>query len=331
MTLYRMTARLRAVVALLILALVAVAGCSSSTSDPADKSATRQVQTERGAITVPANPQRIAVVNGALAGYLFDLGVPVKAADPRVLGVTLKPGEFPAAWDADAKKQGTALLPSGDDINLEFIAAQQPDLIIGGGQGFPAQQSIQAYDQLSAIAPTVLVSTTFTNWQDQLKAVADAVGRADRVDGLIGQYNDKVAKVRSSIKPPQGAVSVFQSRKDLKPSVIAPGTPLATLLTEAGFTIDKQVEAKAGNPSRPAAADWVSFSPELLTTVVDAPALIVIQLDGGRTLDQLKQDPMLANLPAFRSGQVYELPATSQRPDYRNVMSTLDLLAARFK
>lgn len=331
MTLSRRTARLRAAVALLLLALVAVAGCSSSTSDTTDKSATRQVQTERGAITVPAAPQRIAVVNGALAGYLFDLGVPVKAADPRVLGVTLPPGAFPAAWDADAKKQGTALLPSGDNINLEFIAAQQPDLIIGGGQGFPAQQSIQAYDQLSAIAPTVLVPTTLTNWQDQLKAVAEAVNRADRVDALIGAYNDKVAKVRSSIKLPQGAITVFQSRKDLKPSVIAPGTPLATLLTEAGFTIDNQVEAKAGNPARPAAADWVSFSPELLTTVVDAPAVMVIQLDGGRSLEQLKQDPMLAKLPAFQSGQVYELPPTSQRPDYRSVMNTLDLLAARFK
>ncbi|MFF3228085.1 ABC transporter substrate-binding protein [Nocardia suismassiliense] len=331
MMMSRKTARVRAAVAVLSLALVAVAGCSSSASDTADKSATRQVQTERGAVTVPAEPQRVAVVNGALAGYLFDLGVPVKAADPRMLGVTLQPGAFPAAWDADAKKQGTALLPSGDDINLEFIAAQQPDLIIGGGQGYPAQQSIQAYDQLSAIAPTVLVPTTLNNWQDQLKVVADAVGRADRVPGLIDAYNDKVAKVRSSIKPPQGAVAVFQSRKDLKPSVIAPSTPLATLLTEVGFTIDKEVEAKAGNPSRAAAADWVSFSPELLTTVVDAPAVIVIQLDGGRNLEQLAQDPMLAKLPAFRSGQVYELPATSQRPDYRHVMSTLDLLAARFK
>ncbi|MFI6217113.1 Fe2+-enterobactin ABC transporter substrate-binding protein [Nocardia brasiliensis] len=331
MTLSRMTARLRAAVALLILALVAVAGCSSSGSDTADKSATRQVQTERGAVTVPAEPQRIAVVNGALAGYLFDLGANVKAADPRVLGVTLQPGEFPAAWDADAKKQGTALLPSGDDINLEFIAAQQPDLIIGGGQGYPGQQSLQAYDQLSAIAPTVLVPTTLNNWQDQLKVVAETIGRADKVDALITAYRDRVAKVRSAIKPPQGAVAVFQSRKDLKPSVIAPGTPLATLLTDVGFTIDNQVEAKAGNPTRAAAADWVAFSQELLTTVVDAPAVIVVQLDGGRTVEQLKQDPLMAKLPAFQSGQVYELPPTSQRPDYRNAMNTLDLLEARFK
>ncbi|WP_228538274.1 hypothetical protein [Nocardia sp. XZ_19_385] len=91
------------------------------------------------------------------------------------------------------------------------------------------------------------------------------------------------------------------------------------------------METKAGNPARATAADWVSFSPELTSVVVDAPALFVVQLDGGRSIAQLKDDPMLAALPAFRSGQVYELPATSQRPDYRHAMATLDLLASRFK
>lgn len=323
---------MRAAVALLILALVAVvASCSSSSSDETSKSGTREVQTARGAIAVPADPQRIVVVNGSLAGYLFDLGAKVKGADPRVLGVTLKPGEFPAAWSEDAKKQNTALLPSGDNINLEFIAAQQPDLIIGGGQGYPGQQSIDNYDKLAAIAPTALVPSNILNWQDQLKAVADIVNQSAKVDGLISAYNTKLAKVKSTIKVPQGAVSVYQSRKDLKPSVIATGTPLATLLGNVGFTMDDKVEAKAGNPQRAAAADWVGFSPELLTTVVDAPVLFVVQLDGGRSLAQLKEDPLLAKLPAFQANQVYELPPTSQRPDYRNAMATLDLLAERFK
>ncbi|MEV0766083.1 ABC transporter substrate-binding protein [Nocardia sp. NPDC050435] len=327
-----MPARVRAALALFLLAALAVvAGCSSSDTEGTQSSGTREVQTDRGPVTVPADPQRIAVVNGSLGGYLFDLGAKVKAADPRLLGVTLPPGEFPALWSADAKAQGTAVLPSGDNINLEFIAAQQPDLIIGGGQGYPGQQSIDAYDKLTAIAPTVLISSKLTNWQDQLKAVADVIGKSDKVEGLISSYNRKVAEVKAAIKVPAGTISVFQSRKDNKPSVVAPTTPLAALLTEVGFTVDSAVEAKAGNPARPAAADWVNFSPELTSVVVDAPALFIVQLDGGRTIAQLKQDPVLAALPAFRSGQLYELPSTSQRPDYRHVMATLDLIAKTFK
>ncbi|QBS40724.1 iron siderophore-binding protein [Nocardia sp. CS682] len=332
MSVHRMTARVRAAAALLILALVAVlAACGNSTSDESSKSGTRQVETAKGVVTVPADPQRIVVVNGALAGYLYDLGAKVKAADPRALGVTLKPGEFPPAWAADAKQQGTEAVPSGDSMNLEFIAAQQPDLIIGGGPGYPGQQSINDYDKLTAIAPTALVPSNITNWQDQLKSVADIVNQSAKVDKLITAYNDKVAKVKAGIKVPQGATAVMQSRKDNKPTLVAPNTPLAALLSSVGITMDDKVEAKAGNPPRPAAGDWVSFSPELLSTVVDAPVLFVVTLDGGRNIAQLKEDPMLAQLPAFRAGQVYELPTTSQRPDYRSAMSTLDLLAERFK
>ncbi|MFC9894276.1 ABC transporter substrate-binding protein [Nocardia sp. NPDC127579] len=326
-----MTARWRAALALLLLAALAVVtGCGSSDTETAATGGTREVQTARGPVTVPADPQRIAVVNGSLAGYLFDLGANVKSVDPRILGVTLAPGEFPAAWAEDAKRQGVTILPSGDNLNLEFIAAQQPDLIIGGGQGFPGQQSIDAYDKLSAIAPTALVPSNLTAWQDQLKSVADIVGKADRVQPLSNAYTAKVAEVKAAIKIPAGTVSVLQSRMDGKPSLIAPGGPLATLLTDVGFQVDATVEAKAGNPARPAAADWVTISPEMLSVVADAPSLFVVRLDGGRSIEQLKQDPLLAALPAFKSGQVYDMPSTSQRPDYRNSMATLDLLLKQF-
>ncbi|MEV6770307.1 ABC transporter substrate-binding protein [Nocardia sp. NPDC051030] len=330
MTWKRRASRMRAALALLLIASAAVAGCSS-TSDSATASETRAVQTDRGSVTVPSDPKRIVVVNGALAGYLYDLGAPVTAADPRLLGVSGRSGDFPPAWAEDAKRQGTQVLPVGDKINLEFIASQHPDLILGGGQGYPAQQSIDAYDQLSAIAPTVLVSATTTNWQDQLRAVADAVGRGDRVDTLLNAYRDKVKQVKSTIKPPAGSVAYFQSQKSQQPTLVLPTATLPTLLAEVGIVADDKVLAKAGNPSRNEAADWFQFSPELLTAVVDAPVLFVLTLDGGRTATQLATDPMYAKLPAFQQNKVFELPASSQRPDYRGVMSTLDLMAERFQ
>lgn len=330
MSVHRMTARMRAAFALLIVAMAAT-GCGSSTADEAAGTGTRQVETAKGLVTVPADPQRIVVLNGALAGYLFDLDANVKAADPRILGLTLKPGEFPPSWAADAEEQGTVTVPSGDDLNLEFIAAQRPDLIIGGGPGYPGQQTIKNYDKLTAVAPTALVPSDATKWQDQLKSVANIVNRTEKVDSMITTYNDKVAKVKSGLKLPQGAAAVMQSQSDGKPILLVPNAPLGALLTEVGFTVDDKIEAKAGNPPRPAAGDWVTFSPELLSTVVDAPVLFVITVDNGRSIAQLKTDPALAMLPAFQQGQVYELPADSKRPDYRVAVATLDLLADRFK
>ncbi|MFC4125054.1 ABC transporter substrate-binding protein [Nocardia rhizosphaerae] len=332
MSAHRMTARMRSAVALLIVAVTATAvGCGSSTADEAADTGTREVATAKGTVTVPADPQRVVVLNGALAGYLYDLDAKVQAADPRILGLTLNPGEFPPAWAADAEEQGTEAVPSGDDLNLEFIAAQRPDLIIGGGPGWPGQQTIKNYDKLTAIAPTALVPSDAANWQDQLKAVADFVNRPEQVDGMITAYSDKVAQVKAGLKLPQGAAAVWQSQADAKPILLAPNTPLAGLLSDVGITMDEQIEAKAGNPSRAEAGDWVTFSPELISTVVDAPVLFVLQLDGGRDIAALKQDPAMAMLPAFQQNQVYKLPATAKRPDYREAMATLDLLAGYFK
>nr|QIE08719.1 iron compound ABC transporter, periplasmic [Nocardia sp.] len=327
----RSAGRRRAAPALLILALVAVlTACGNSSSGTAD-AGPRTVASAKGPVQVPADPQRIVVLNGNLAGYLYDLEATVVAADPRLLGVPNKPGEFPTGWAEDAKQQGTQAVPSGESINLEFIAAQRPDLIIGGGQGFPGQQSVNAYDQLSAIAPTVLLPTETTYWQDQLRFIAETVNKPANVDTLISNYQAKLTEAKSKIKPPAGATVVFQSIKSQKPTVFVPTAALPALLAEVGFTLDTQVEAKAGNPAKEQSADFISFSPELLNTVVDAPVLFAIPLSGGRSVEQLRGDPLYASLPAFRANTVFELPATSSRPDYRTVMTTLDLLVERFR
>ncbi|MFC4377619.1 ABC transporter substrate-binding protein [Nocardia halotolerans] len=327
----RSAGRRRAAPALLILALVAVlTACGNSSSGTTD-AGPRTVASAKGPVQVPADPQRIVVLNGNLAGYLYDLEATVVAADPRLLGVPNKPGEFPTGWAEDAKQQGTQAVPSGESINLEFIAAQRPDLIIGGGQGFPGQQSVNAYDQLSAIAPTVLLPTETTYWQDQLRFIAETVNKPANVDTLISNYQAKLTEAKSKIKPPAGATVVFQSIKSQKPTVFVPTAALPALLAEVGFTLDTQVEAKAGNPAKEQSADFISFSPELLNTVVDAPVLFAIPLSGGRPVEQLRGDPLYASLPAFRANTVFELPATSSRPDYRTVMTTLDLLVERFR
>ncbi|WP_336085069.1 ABC transporter substrate-binding protein [Nocardia sp. SSK8] len=327
----RSSGRVRAALALLILALVAaLTACGTADSGTA-ASGTREVSSAKGPIQVPADPRRIVVLNGNLAGYLYDLEATVVAADPRLLGVPNKPGEFPTGWAEDAKAQGTQAVPSGENINLEFIAAQRPDLIIGGGQGYPGQQSVNAYDQLSAIAPTVLMPTETTNWQDQLRFVADTVNKPANVDTLIANYQAKLTEAKNKINAPAGATVVMQSIKSQKPTLFVPTAALPALLAEVGFTLDTQIEAKAGNPAKEQSADFISFSPELLNTVVDAPVLFTIPLAGGRSLDELRADPMYATLPAFKADKVFELPATSSRPDYRTVMTTLDLLVERFR
>ncbi len=309
-----------------------VLGASSCSSDAADTTTatgdTRVITTDRGEVTVPADPQRIAVLSAGFAGYLFTLDAPVAITDTRLLGVTNLDGGFPPQWAEKATAQGTVELPAGETMNLEAIARTDPDLIIGGGQGFSAVLANDAYDQLTAIAPTVLIPSTVTTWQGELAAVADAAGESDKVDGLMQAYQDKVAEVKNAITVPGSPVAYFLSLSTNEPSFIPQTAALPTLLSEVGFDAD-DIMTKAGNPELYGSGDSFVVSPELLGSVATAPVMFVVPL-AGRSLDHLKQDPAYTGLPAFVSGDVYELPATSYRPDYDGVIDTLDLVQQTF-
>ena len=202
------------------------------------------------------------------------------------------------------------------------------DLIIGGGQGITAVQAQEAYDQLSAIAPTVLVPSTTTAWQDQLTLVAEAAGRSDGVKALTDAYDAKVDEVAAGIAVPEDEAVFILSLPNGKPYLVPADAALPELAAEVGFVAD-DVVTKAGNPPLYGSGDSFEVSPELLATVADAPTAFVVNL-GGRSLSELRQDPVYAALPAFASGQVHELPAVSYRPDYDGAMSALNAIARQF-
>ncbi|MFC3241252.1 hypothetical protein ACFOJ6_01455 [Gordonia humi] len=105
------------------------------------------------------------MLNYALAGYLYDLDVPVVATTTES---TDQKGEFAPQWADAATEQGTVFLPwSADGFDMEAILEQEPDLIVAGGLGFPFKHATTAYDELSRIAPTVIVSDDLTEWQSQ--------------------------------------------------------------------------------------------------------------------------------------------------------------------
>ena len=297
---------LRTVVAIAASAAVVLglAACSSGDT-PAEEGAsdTRTVETSRG-------------------------DAPIAITDTRLLGVTNLDGGFPPQWAEKAEAQGTEELPAGETLNIEAIALAEPDLIIGGGQGFSAVLAEEAYDQLAAIAPTVLIPSSVNTWQGELEAVADAAGESDKVDGLLEAYEDKVAEVKESITVPGAPVAYFLSLATDEPAFIPPTAALPELLASVGFEAD-DVMTKANNPELYGSGDSFIISNELLTQVGDAPVMFVVPV-AGRTLEQLQQDPLYTSLPAFAENQVYELPATSYRPDYDGVMGTLDLVEETF-
>ncbi|MEJ3655898.1 ABC transporter substrate-binding protein [Actinomycetes bacterium KLBMP 9759] len=310
------------VAALVVAAVALLAAC---TAGPAAAPETRTVDIGSGPVEIPAAPKRIVVLSGGLAGNFFALDAPVVGTDTSVLGVAPDASGFPSMWATDAVAQGTQVVSSGGTgINLEAVAAAQPDLIVGGGQGITAVQAQEALPQLRGIAPTVMVPTSVTTWQKQLDVIADVIGARERVAPLVAAYEKRKAQVKAAIRVPEGPATIYLSLPSPKRYLVPDTAALPGLLGELGFTLDP-VLRKAGNPKLVSTGDTLELSPELVASVADAPNMLVVTM-GGPSVQQLAADPALASLPSFASGKVAELPAYSFRPDYPSALLTLDAI-----
>ncbi len=80
----------------------------------------------------------------------------------------------------------------GEEINLEAVAALEPDLIVGV-YSFMDQT---VYDQLSGIAPTLAQTDEYadgaTPWQGQTLLIGQALGRAKQAQQLVDDVEGQV-------------------------------------------------------------------------------------------------------------------------------------------
>ncbi|MBT1104239.1 ABC transporter substrate-binding protein [Streptomyces sp. Tu10] len=318
--------------AVAVVAALALTGCSAADPSDGDKSSaakTRTVTTDYGKVKVPTEPEKVVVLNHALAGYLYDLDVPVRATIPEDAE---SKGEFSPYWEKEAKEDGTTFLPwSVDGFDLEAILALEPDLIVGGGIGFPLFQAEKVYDDLSDIAPTVLVGKKLGDWRSQFSFLAgDVFGKADVYDKHLAAYDKRIGEVKKAIKPPAGPVSFLTFTGDgtafglvesvgLPPELKKVGIEPAPVFADGGFKVYGQ------------GGDMFELSTEKVGQTITQPSVFVMGFNGDTTdVATLKKNPVYGALPAFKANQAYDLPHWVLRGDYDESMALLDIIEKQF-
>lgn len=140
----------------------------------------RDVTHAMGTTEVPDDPQRVIVLTNEGTEALLALGVtPIGAVNS---------WNGDPWWDhiaeamADAEPLGTE-----SAVNLELIAALEPDLILGN-----KQRHEEIHPQLSAIAPTVLSERLRGDWKVNFRLYAEALGLTDRAEEVIAEYDARV-------------------------------------------------------------------------------------------------------------------------------------------
>jgi len=166
---------------------------------PALAEETRIYEAANGAIEVPVAPQRIVALNDQIVTLpLYELGAPVVGSAGRTAadGLPFMRGGMDTLG-IDFANTDIAYVGGFNALDLEAIAALEPDLIIGGLYTDPA-----VAEQLQTVAPTLIIDNGALGIIGTMRALADITGRTGDFEARLARYSLNVARTRTFIDNP---------------------------------------------------------------------------------------------------------------------------------
>ena len=147
----------------------------------------REITHAMGVTQVPDNPQRVVILTNEGNEALLAVGVvPIGAVE---------------SWKGNPwydylmpQLEGVTLLGTEGEPNLELIASLEPDLILGS-----KVRQEKVYEQLSAIAPTVMTETLGAPWKKNLAVYADAVGKSAEGAAALAAFDQRIVAIREAL------------------------------------------------------------------------------------------------------------------------------------
>jgi ABC-type Fe3+-hydroxamate transport system substrate-binding protein len=226
--------------ALAVLAL----GCQESGFDESkETSKPLKVQHARGETKVPGQAEQAMTLTVDTLDDTLALDVrPVRAAVP---GAKL-PDYLRSAG------RGVSLMRPVTQSDLPAVEADHPDLILGTA----TKQTTQLYDDLSRIAPTVMLDGRGSQWKLDLRLAGEGLGRTNDAEQLLTDYDHEVAQTRDAIA---GKPTVAIARMTPDGLRYAPRDSFAgTILSDMGL---KQVRGKGADLTLRSEVWWTAGGP----------------------------------------------------------------------
>lgn len=307
---------------LLLLVMIATAGCQfgsgkTASSQPNDSSGQQRVIKHlSGETTIVGTPRKIAVLDYRLADSLVALGVKPYAMTT-YMGTTSLP-----YLDGNPLAE---TIPLGDTPNLEALLQAGPDLII-------ARSSEQkAYDQLSKIAPTVIVDVP-TDWRESFREIASILQRDKEAEQWLADYGKKANSVRNEIdgyvKPDETFLYLRIMPKEIRvhsKQDFLGGTLFQDLKLAAAPGLENVKRTEAISLEK-----LPDYNPDYIFLQVGGPVV------GGdkkaeENMATITRTTVWKNLKAVKNGRVYMMPQWIIS-DYPNIKSkSLDLIVEHVK
>lgn len=283
---------------ILLIAVFALAACGGSKDEQVTaKEETKEsftIEHSMGTTTIKGVPEKIVVLTNHGTEALLSLGItPVGAVQ---------------SWTGDPwyehisdQMEGVEIVGLESDINLEAIAALQPDLILGN-----KMRQEEHYQALSDIAPTVFEETLRGDWKVNFELIAKAVGQEEKGQEVLDEYNSRVASLTENLGDKVNTeVSMVRFMPD-DVRIYHKDSFSGIILQEIGL-------------ARPEAQDVDDFAAKGVTkervTEMDGDVIFYFTYEnekgeGQQVEDGWINDPLWKNLEAVKQGKAFEVSDT---------------------
>jgi iron complex transport system substrate-binding protein len=292
-------------VGFLLLAMLMLSACNNSASSPpieksstpgtstaVDSAATRTIETAKGQVTIPANPQRI--VSTYYHGTLIALGLhPIGANKEWWMGSPF------------LKEQEKGIEDIGTPTSLEKVVELNPDLIIIN------DFDVEKYEEYSKIAPTIYIPyTSYQNPKQEIQLLGKLLDRQQQAQAWLDRYDQTATQAREQIKNivKNGKTAALINVRSKKVSVLGEN------YGRGGYAIYDALQLKPLDIVQKEVIDSKAqikeISLEALPEYADADYIFICFNNDAEQADisSVLDNSLWKNLPAVKKGQVYTLP-----------------------
>jgi iron complex transport system substrate-binding protein len=288
----------------------------------------RQVTDSKGTHTLEQKPLRIVSTSVTLTGSLLAIDAPVIASGATTPNNRFADDQgFLRQWSEVAKKRNVARIYIGEP-NAEAVAAQMPDLILISATG--GDSALSLYDQLSTIAPTLVINYDDKSWQALLTQLGTITGQEKQAAARVAEFNQQLAEVKAKMTlPPQPVTALVYNPGAHNANLWTQDSAQGKLLAQLGFTLATLPQGLNTSKSQGKRHDIVQLGGENLASGLNGEALFLFASDQ-KDADELNANPLLAHLTAVQNKRVYALGSETFRLDYYSATRVLQRLSALF-
>lgn len=289
----------------------------------------RQVTDSRGTHTLESKPMRIVSTSVTLTGSLLAIDAPVVGSGATTPNNRVADDQgFLRQWGEVAKARKLTRLYIGEP-SAEAVAAQMPDLILISATGLDSAMAL--YDQLSAIAPTLIINYDDKSWQGLLTQLGEITGQEKQASARIAEFNQQLAQVKKQITlPPQPVSALVYNAAAHNANLWTADSAQGQLLSQLGFTLAALPENLHASQSQGKRHDIVQLGGENLAAGLNGEALFLFagsEKDAGA----IYTNPLLSHLKAVQNKRVYALGTETFRLDYYSATLLLKRVAELFR